>query len=66
VADLEKELEDTIEARDNIERCIRNVTAEPFLRKGEQGNSVAIRVQDLTLRLQEKERLARKLKEEEA
>mmetsp|Transcript_23985 Transcript_23985/g.29826 ORF Transcript_23985/g.29826 Transcript_23985/m.29826 type:complete len:89 (-) Transcript_23985:74-340(-) len=64
VADIQRELEDTIEARDNIERSIKNVTAEPFLRKDE-GNSLAVRVQDLQQRLQEKDRLARKLKEEE-
>jgi len=57
-------MEDTIEARDNIERSIKNVTAEPFLRK-EEGNSLAVRIQDLQQRLQEKDRLARKLKEEE-
>ena len=43
---LQKDLEDTMEARDNIERSIRNVTAEPFLRKDE-GDSIAVRIQDL-------------------
>lgn len=42
VTDIKRELDDAIEARDNIERSIRNVTAEPFLRRDE-GNSVAVR-----------------------
>ena len=64
VTDIQRELEDTIEARDKIERAIRNVTAEPFLRKNE-GNSVAVRIQDIQQRLMEKDRIARKIKEEE-
>ena len=43
VSDIQRELEDTLEARDQIERSIKNVTAEPFLRKDE-GNSVAVRI----------------------
>ena len=41
------------------------MTAEPFLRRGDQGQSVAVRVQDLLQRHQEKEKYARKLKDEE-
>lgn len=53
-----------MEARDKIERSIRNVTAEPFLQK-EDGNTIKVRIEDLRHRLGEKESLARKRKEEE-
>ena len=36
-----------MEARDQIERSIRNVTAEPFLRNKDDGNTVAYRIQEL-------------------
>lgn len=42
--DLQQELRDTLEARDQIERSIRNVTAEPFLKKKEEGNTIAFRI----------------------
>ena len=64
VADIQRDLEETLEARDKIERSIRNVTAEPFLQK-EDGNTIKVRIEDLRHRLGEKESLARKRKEEE-
>lgn len=62
---MEKELADTVEACDGIERSIRNVTAEPFLRKNDDGNSVAVRINDLQQRLAAKEKSARLLKDQE-
>ena len=46
VTDLESELELIVEEKDKIERSIRNVTAEPFLRQNE-GQSMASRLADL-------------------
>ena len=62
VTDLEAELQSIQEHRDGIERSIRNVTAEPFMKK-DSGQSIAMKVVDLKEKLTEKDRLARALKE---
>ena len=41
------------------------MTAEPFLRKEGEGNSIAVRISDLKTQLHKKEQLARQYKEEE-
>ena len=64
VTDLEAELQSIQEHRDGIERSIRNVTAEPFMKK-DSGQSIAMKVVDLKEKLTEKDRLARALKEQE-
>ena len=62
VADIENELNEVIAERDNTERSIRNVTAEPFMKR-EEGNSVATRVEDLKDRLRQKEQEAKEFVE---
>ena len=64
VEDTMRELEDAVADRDATERMIRNVTEQPFLPK-EEGNSVAVRIQDYRERLNAKEKLARTIKTEE-
>ena len=64
VTDLENELNGIIEHRDGIERSIRNVTAEPFLKK-DSGQTIAMKIVDLKEKLREKEKLCRTLKEQE-
>ena len=47
-----------------MERSIRNVTTEPFMRK--EGQSLLARLADLELKVKEKTQIARALKDEEA
>ena len=61
--DVDNELRETLEARDQIERSIRNVTAEPFLRRDENENTLAMRITDLRHKLKEKDKEAQKQKE---
>ena len=60
---MDNELRETLEARDQIERSIRNVTAEPFLRRDENENTLAMRITDLRHKLKEKDKEAQKQKE---
>ena len=64
VTDLESEIRKIEEERDHLERSIRNVTTEPFMRK--EGQSLLARLADLELKVKEKTQIARALKEEEA
>lgn len=61
--DLETEIQKIADERDHLERTIRNVTAEPFLRK--EGQSMQARMAELELKVKEKSRIAQTLKDEE-
>lgn len=63
VTDLEGEISKIEEERDHLERSIRNVTTEPFMRK--EGQSLLARLADLELKVKEKTQIARALKDEE-
>ena len=64
VTDLEGEIRKIEEERDHLERSIRNVTTEPFMRK--EGQSLLARLADLELKVKEKTQISKALKEEEA
>jgi hypothetical protein len=53
---LEAEIQKIAEERDHLERTIRNVTAEPFMRK--EGQSMNARMAELELKVKEKTRIA--------
>ena len=61
---LNDDLESIVRERDNIERRIKNVTAEPFIAK-QEGKSMATRIATLNSKLNEKEKIAGKHKHEE-
>ena len=65
VTDLEGELGQIAEERDQIERSIRNVTAEPFLPK-DGGQSLAARITQLQTRVNAQTKEAHRLKAVEA
>ncbi len=52
VTDLEGEIRKIEEESDHLERSIRNVTTEPFMRK--EGQSLLARLADLELKVKEK------------
>jgi predicted nucleic acid-binding Zn-ribbon protein len=56
ITDLESEIRKIEEERDHLERSIRNVTTEPFLRK--EGQNVQARIADLELKLKERSNVA--------
>ena len=52
ITDLESEIRKIEEERDHLERSIRNVTTEPFMRK--EGQSLLARLADVELKVKEK------------